>query len=209
MYSISWQNVHLWWDCSWTSTSVCVTMFSASSNGKLGIVAGRTHCLTSPKSGVGGGGGCGAGWCCVFCDAIKIQIFPPSCSVCLRGGESPSWFQGGDKLKLTSSHTDTKSQKEEHSSACVSLQEPGGSPGRESSYSLWVRTGWQATSLCLGLAKEGPLEPNWGFASKGEGRGIGLGADQGCLLKPKACRSSHKGPVSLEDQGLLPKVRCW
>lgn len=38
----------------------CVTVFSASSNGKLGIVAGRTHCLTSPRSGGGGGGGYGA-----------------------------------------------------------------------------------------------------------------------------------------------------
>lgn len=63
-------------------------------------------------------------------------------------------------------------------------------------------------SLCPDLAKEGPLEPNWGFAGKGEGRGIGLGGDQGYLLKPKACLRSHKGPVSLEDQSLLPKVRC-
>lgn len=67
----------------------------------------------------------------VFRDAIKIQIFPLSCSVCLCGGESPSWFQGGDKLKLTPSHIDTERKKEEHSSAYVSLQEPEGSPGRD------------------------------------------------------------------------------
>lgn len=61
-------------------------------------------------------------------------------------------------------------------------------------------------SLCPDLAKEGPPEANWRFASKGEDQGIGLGGDQGCLLKPKACLRSHKGPVSLEDQSLLPKV---